>query len=82
MYAGSLMETLIELITEDKVERMLDIACGDWNWMKQLADQLPDYTGRRCNRRDSVVKDNLTHGNSLTRFIQYRHPFAFRRSSL
>ena len=68
MYAGSLMETLIELIKEYKVERMLDIACGDWNWMKRLAERLPDYTGLDIVE-ELVVNNNLTHGNSHTRFV-------------
>jgi SAM-dependent methyltransferase len=37
---------LCKIITKYKIKKMLDIGCGDWNWMKEIKKDLPaEYIG-------------------------------------
>ncbi len=67
-YAGSLLENFTDIVREFNVNCMLDTSCGDWNWMKRLAERLPDYTGLDIVE-ELVVRNNFTYGNSHTRFV-------------
>lgn len=36
---------ITNILREFKIHKMLDASCGDWNWMKEIASFLPQYTG-------------------------------------
>ena len=43
-YTESIRRIILELI-EGGVETIWDCSCGDWNWMKEISDRLPNYVG-------------------------------------
>ena len=59
---------LLDIIDKYNIKTVLDCSCGDWNWMRLLADVLPDYTGLDIVR-DIVDINNDKYGNDKTRFI-------------
>jgi hypothetical protein len=43
-YTESIRKLIIELI-DGGVEYIWDCSCGDWNWMKEIRESLPNYMG-------------------------------------
>ena len=43
-YTEGIRRIIVELIDEG-VETIWDCSCGDWNWMKEISDRLPNYVG-------------------------------------
>jgi ubiquinone/menaquinone biosynthesis C-methylase UbiE len=43
-YTEGIRRIILELI-EGGVETIWDCSCGDWNWMKEISDRLPNYVG-------------------------------------
>ena len=43
-YTESIRKLIIELI-DGGVEYIWDCSCGDWNWMKEIRESLPNYVG-------------------------------------
>jgi ubiquinone/menaquinone biosynthesis C-methylase UbiE len=43
-YTEGIRRIIVELI-EGGVETIWDCSCGDWNWMKEISDRLPNYVG-------------------------------------
>ena len=43
-YTESIRKLIVELI-DDGVEYIWDCSCGDWNWMKEIRESLPNYVG-------------------------------------
>ncbi len=52
----AIRKAIPELIVELEVKSMLDIPCGDFNWMSQL-DLAVDYTG--ADIVDEIIQENL-----------------------
>jgi len=42
---AEIRKAIVEITSKYGMTNMLDISCGDWNWMKEIANNLPDYTG-------------------------------------
>ena len=43
-YTESIRKLIVELI-DGGVEYIWDCSCGDWNWMKEIKESLPNYVG-------------------------------------
>jgi hypothetical protein len=43
-YTESIRKLIVELI-DGGVEYIWDCSCGDWNWMKEIRESLPNYVG-------------------------------------
>lgn len=41
----SFREGLSNIIQKYEIKSIIDCACGDWNWMKEMKNELPDYLG-------------------------------------
>lgn len=56
------------IIEKYSIKKILDCSCGDWNWMKELSDNLIDYTG--IDIVDDLIKTNIIkYGNNKIKFI-------------
>tara|TARA_B110000902_G_scaffold228079_1_gene267839 strand:- start:4 stop:693 length:690 start_codon:yes stop_codon:yes gene_type:complete len=67
-YSENFKNSLLEIIGKYNIQNIFDCSCGDWNWMKEISTQLPNYTG------NDVVKElidinNKKFGNEKTKFI-------------
>lgn len=67
---GSARELILNTIKEKKVSRVLDLGCGDWNWMKTIRNEFSDvyYEGWDCNT-EIIESLNTEHGNENTKFF-------------
>ena len=62
----ALLGTIIE---EFRVARQLDIGCGDFHWMREVAPRLERYLG--VDLVDSLVEQNeREHGSERVRFLR------------
>lgn len=65
-----LRNKLVELINEKNIKSVLDIPCGDWNWMKEIAHNFESYTGGDIV--DECVRvNNEKYGNDKIRFVNF-----------
>lgn len=55
-WAEVIMPELVSLIKELEVESFLDIPCGDFNWMKEIVDEIPEYIG--ADVVPKMIEDN------------------------
>lgn len=44
-FSKSFSENLIRIIEKYEIKSIFDTSCGDWNWMKEIKDKLPNYVG-------------------------------------
>jgi len=55
-YTEWIRKLIVELIEESGVHTIWDCSCGDWNWMKEISDRLPNYIGNDIV--EDIVKVN------------------------
>jgi ubiquinone/menaquinone biosynthesis C-methylase UbiE len=66
-YTEYIRKGLVNLIRDRDIKSMIDVSCGDWNWMKLIQNELCDYTG--IDIVESVVNNNtMLYSNEKTRF--------------
>jgi glycosyltransferase involved in cell wall biosynthesis len=61
-------EKLPEIFKELSIKTLLDIPCGDFNWMRTLCKEDMDYIGGDIVE-DIVKKNNDSYANAHTRFL-------------
>ena len=44
-YTVHFRKNLLDIINDNKIKTIFDCSCGDWNWMKEIKDFLPNYIG-------------------------------------
>jgi ubiquinone/menaquinone biosynthesis C-methylase UbiE len=60
LFTESICENLPKIIDKYSISSMIDVSCGDWNWMKTIKDKLNcNYIGL------DIVKDNIDNNNAL-----------------
>ena len=66
---GSARKLILDTIENKNIERVLDLGCGDWNWMKTIRNEFSDvyYEGWDCNT-EIIEELNSKHGNENTKF--------------
>jgi len=72
-------ENLLRIINEYKIEKIFDCSCGDWNWMKEIKEQLPIYIGNdiveqivtQNNEKYSTDKISFINGDMLSQMKKY-----------
>jgi hypothetical protein len=67
-YTHHIKETLIGVIQQYNIKTMLDTSCGDWNWMRDIIEKLPNYTGIDIVE-DIVDTNNRNFGKENIKFI-------------
>ena len=55
-YTEWVRKLIVELIEDKGVHTIWDCSCGDWNWMKEISDRLPNYIGNDIV--EDIVKIN------------------------
>ena len=59
---------LIKLFSEKNIKSMIDTSCGDWNWMKEIKNNLCDYTGIDVVQ-ELILTNNLKYRTDSIKFI-------------
>ena len=57
---------LIRFIKEKSIQKMVDTSCGDWNWMKFIKDDLPNYIGVDIVKNIVDVNNKLYSKDNIT----------------
>ena len=67
----SARKLIIDTIKNENIKRVLDLGCGDWNWMKTIRKEFADvyYEGWDCST-EIVAELNDEHGNDNTKFYE------------
>jgi ubiquinone/menaquinone biosynthesis C-methylase UbiE len=67
-YTINFRREFIKIIKEYNLKKIIDLSCGDWNWMKTIKDSLPSYIG--VDVVEPLIKDNLEkYGNENISFV-------------
>lgn len=61
---------LVNLIKKREIKSILDVPCGDWNWMKEISHVFEDYTGGEIVE-ECVRVNTETYGNEKIKFIVF-----------
>jgi len=67
-YTINIRNKLINFIKEKQINKLLDTSCGDWNWMKNIKNDIPNYLGLDIVK-DIVDKNNELYSNNNIKFI-------------
>lgn len=59
---------LSNFILENNIKLMIDTSCGDWNWMKQIKNKLPNYTGIDVVP-ELIIENNLKYKTDSIKFV-------------
>ena len=61
---------ILETIKEKKVKRIIDLGCGDWNWMSTIREEFADVYYEGWDAHEGMVEElNKTYGNENTKFL-------------
>ena len=66
-YTENIRKVLVDIIKQNGIKTIWDCSCGDWNWMKEIKDKLPNYIGNDIVDR-LVEINNETYGSDTIRF--------------
>ena len=44
-YTEHIRGIVLDVINQNNIQTIWDCSCGDWNWMKEIKDELPNYIG-------------------------------------
>ena len=64
----SIREKLVELINEKNIKSVIDIPCGDWNWMKEISENFDFYIGGDIVD-ECVTSNNEKYGSDKIKFL-------------
>jgi hypothetical protein len=66
-YTENIRKVLVDIIKQNGIKTIWDCSCGDWHWMKEIKDELPNYIGNDIVDR-LVEINNETYGSDIIRF--------------
>lgn len=66
-YTKHIRHILVELIQNKKIKTIFDCSCGDWNWMKEIKDILPNYIGNDIVE-ELVIENTKKYGTNKIKF--------------
>lgn len=65
--ASDVRDFLQDSINKHSIKKILDLGCGDWNWMEDVDLQGAEYLGIDCD--DNMIQQNLTkYGSDKIKF--------------
>jgi ubiquinone/menaquinone biosynthesis C-methylase UbiE len=67
-YTISFRDNLVRIINQYKIEKIFDCSCGDWNWMKEIKNFLPEYIGNDIVE-PLVEENNQKFGTDKIKFV-------------
>ena len=56
------------LVQEKNIKSVVDLPCGDFNWMKEIVYGFESYTG--CDIVPEIIADNQKYSNSIIKFVE------------
>jgi hypothetical protein len=65
-----LREKIVSLIKEKNIKSVVDIPCGDFNWMKTIVYYFDSYIGGDIVK-ECVDVNNSKYANSLVKFVEF-----------
>ena len=65
-----LRETLKSLIKEKDIKTVVDIPCGDFNWMKEIVDSFDSYIGGDIVSK-CITENNIKFSSESIKFIEF-----------
>jgi hypothetical protein len=65
-----LRDKIVNLIKERNIKSIVDIPCGDWNWMKEISNNFESYIGGDIVD-ECVADNNQKFGNEKVKFINF-----------
>jgi ubiquinone/menaquinone biosynthesis C-methylase UbiE len=66
-YTKHIRTMLVDLIQIKKIKTIFDCSCGDWNWMKEIKDALPNYIGNDIVE-ELIIENTKKYGNNKIKF--------------
>ena len=58
------------LVNEYSIESMIDLGCGDWNWMSKLRADIPNVNYEGWDASDVLIEEHIkNHQNDNTKFF-------------
>ncbi len=57
-YAINFRNNLLRIIKNYNINNCFDCSCGDWNWMKEIRNELPNYVG------NDIVEELVEQNNN------------------
>lgn len=68
LFTINIRNSISQIINRYDVKDILDVSCGDWNWMKTISHKLPRYTG--LDIVEKIVEENSKKfSNDRIRFV-------------
>lgn len=56
-YTVNFRKTLLSVLDTEKIETIFDCSCGDWTWMQEIKEYLPNYIGNDIV--ECLIEDNI-----------------------
>ena len=66
-YTENIRKVLVDIIKQNEIKTIWDCSCGDWHWMKEIKDELPNYIGNDIVDR-LVEINNEKYGSDTIQF--------------
>ena len=67
-YTENYRNNLLKIIKKYNIENIFDCSCGDWNWMKEITEHLPNYVGNDVVK-SLIEKNNKLYGKNNISFV-------------
>lgn len=68
---GSARSLILDTIKSKNIQRVLDLGCGDWNWMKTIRNEFADVYYEGWDRSSEIIQSlNDEYGNENTKFYE------------
>ena len=65
-----LRQRLVDIIEKYNIKSIVDVPCGDWNWMREIADKLEHYIGGDIVE-ECVLDNKRKYGTENINFINF-----------
>jgi len=65
-----LRKEILNLVKDKNIRSVVDIPCGDFNWMKEIVNEFEYYIGGDIVS-EAVEINNLTYGSSKINFVEF-----------
>lgn len=65
-----LREKILKLVEEWNIKSVVDIPCGDFNWMKEIVSSFESYVGGDIVKK-AVEANTEKYGNETTNFVEF-----------
>jgi hypothetical protein len=58
-----------QLVKDKEIKSVIDVPCGDFNWMKDIVYSFESYTG--CDIVPELIADNQKYANQIIKFQEF-----------